>query len=322
MLITFVTACAPYHQDWIERARATVEAQTILCDHIVVYDWNRRGAGWARNEGLRRVETPFVSFLDCDDTLEPTFTEDCLTAYDGKHYVYTDWVTDHTVEAPDCAWKGDGGAHIITTLLPTAWVKYVGGFDEQLRAGEDTEFWWKLTRAGLCGKRLPKALFHYGAGGKRSKDFHASADFQSIMQRAIAPYLGLPMGCCTDNVIREEGSAGQPQQGDVLANILWQGGRQTVGRATNRLYRKTGNSRQMWVNPADIDASPQMFSRVIEMPAPLDPQEMARFKSMAHDALGVRGVSAPTVPAGSVEVSAVPDVRRVLELYGQNSHSL
>ena len=37
----------------------------------------------------------------------------------------------------------------------------VGGFDETMDGWEDYDFWWRLSKNGFSGKRLPLPLFNY-----------------------------------------------------------------------------------------------------------------------------------------------------------------
>lgn len=329
-MLTFVIPTAPYHEAMVEHAIASCLAQTVICRVTVVYDHERKGAGWARNRGLEQITTPFVSFLDADDWIEPDFAEKCLRAYDGRHYIYTDWMAAGYVEAPPRPWSGDGSSHIVTTLLPTAFVRQIGGFDEALPGGEDTDFYWKLTRAGLCGRRVPEALFHYGKGGRRAYTFVHSTEYENVMQAVVDRYKGMSMpqdcGSCGG------GSSSNPmpnvptneqQVGDVLAETLWQGTRPERGKMTGRIYRGGWNAR-LWVHPTDIDAAPHLFARVIELPPPVREDDLVAFKRFAgrvNEALG--GGKAPVVQDAVAEPvtqgEVAPNVERVLRLYQQNT---
>lgn len=320
-MLTFVIPTAPYHDAVLQEALASVHAQTLVCPVVVIKDHHRRGAGWARNEGLKQVDTPFVAFLDADDLIEPTFAEQCLRAYDGRHYVFTDWQTDTRIEAPERPWAGDGTAHIVTTLLPTNYVRALGGFDEQLPGGEDTDFYWKLTRNGLCGKRLAQALVHYRKGGLRAQQFVNSPHYHDIMRRVVARYERLPMACqdCGGNLLDiDTPPLGERVEGDVLAEALWQGDRPERGRVSRRIYRGGWNSK-LWMDPRDIDAAPHLFARIVELPG--KPQE-SDFQQWARGAMQhVTGKpSQPEiipVQSAPVNVPVKADVRRVLKLYGQ-----
>src|SRR5690242_3071847 len=92
--LSIVIPIGPYHRDIVSRAVASVEAQTLPCHIITVEDTEGHGAGWARNQGLKRVTSPYVAFLDADDTLEPRFAQLCfevLRLVQGRRYVYTNW---------------------------------------------------------------------------------------------------------------------------------------------------------------------------------------------------------------------------------------
>lgn len=59
----------------LDRAVASVEAQTVPCDLIVEHDTERIGAGPMLNRMLPRVVTRWVSTMGDDDTLMPHFAE-------------------------------------------------------------------------------------------------------------------------------------------------------------------------------------------------------------------------------------------------------
>lgn len=328
-MLTFVIPTASYHEAAVEQAVVSCLAQTIRCQVVVVYDHERRGAGWARNRGFEQVATPFVSFLDADDWLEPDFAEKCLLAYDGRHYIYTDWHADRLVEAPCTPWDGRGASHIITTLLPTAFVRYVGGFDETTLA-EDSDFYWKLTRAGLCGKRLPEPLFHYGKGGLRAQALYDNPNRDQIMRSIIDRYKGLPMpencgGCGgAPNPDVPILPANQAFDGAVLATALWAGNRTERGRITGIAYPRTGNGKKLFVHERDIDAAPHLFARVVEMPAPVSDADLHAFRQFTgqvREALGGSARDATQLPApASIQPGEVkPDVAQVMRLYQQHT---
>lgn len=188
MDVTIITPVGPYHRDVVGRAAASVQAQTIPCAHIILYDDARRGPAALRNEALRRVNTDFVIFLDADDWIAPDFARRCINEWQPYRYVYTDWYEGETHRpAPDCAWVG-GTWHVITTLLPTASALHVGGFDEHMPGAEDTDFYLKLRHAGICGTRLPKPLFHYGAEGQRAKAFVHGPEFDHTIRELSRRY--------------------------------------------------------------------------------------------------------------------------------------
>ncbi len=185
--VTVITPCAPYHTDRLESCRSAVAAQTVPVKHIVVMDHDRRGPGWARNKGLAETKTPFVVFLDADDTIEPTFVEKCLAVIQPGAYVYTDWMQmAQYVHAPKKPWV-DGTWHCVTTLLHTADARRVGGFPEDM-ALEDTHFYTRLLYSNVQPLHLPEALFSYSPFGQRAKTDHANGRAQASRAALIQRY--------------------------------------------------------------------------------------------------------------------------------------
>lgn len=271
MTITFISAVGPYHT--ADNATAQVAAQTVKCQHIVIHDPDRRGPGWARNAGLALVTTPFAAFLDADDEIAPTWAEETLAAFERRHgnrYIYTDHIQDgRTVEAPKVAWVNRTW-HVITALIPTAWAQAVGGFDSTLPAFEDTDFYMRLASSGYCGARLAKPLFTYGAGGQRSSRYHGTPVYDAAMRYFSRNYGGRNVGsCCGDPQPGDLIAIGEHLEGDVMAEATWAGNRPQRGRATGRVYR-TGNWKRTWVDPADVDAQPELWQPVREQGAPPD----------------------------------------------------
>lgn len=191
-VVSVVIPVGPGHAEYLVDALDSVQAQTMPEWEVIVVDdsggqvdiaghpWARvlhigqgHGAGEARNEGLRMARAPFVVFLDADDVLHPRFLEECLRAYDGSAYVYTDWasleherridgeVQTHTVPDYDRKRMLHQLIHAVTALVPTQWARDVGGFNERLKVFEDWHFYAKFAVMGYCGKRLAQPLLIY-----------------------------------------------------------------------------------------------------------------------------------------------------------------
>jgi len=256
--VSIITAIAPYHQDISARAIAAASGQTVPVTVLTAYDDHLRGAGYVRNRALERVETPYVTFLDADDTIEPTFCEECLTVVQPDRYVYVDWYEGAVSKvAPDCPYT-NGTWHPITTLVPTDWLLRVGGFDETLTGAEDTDLWLKLLSSGCCGIHLKKPLFHYGEQGRRAKAFINSPAYRQTMEHFAQVYGGRQMSCCGDNIPMEQ----QPPEGlpgDVLVQAIWSGNRQERGPISGRLYERTGNGKLTRIDPRDASAQPHLW---------------------------------------------------------------
>lgn len=264
--VTFVTAVAPYHNDLLPAAVQSVKAQTIPCEHVIIYDTEQKGAGWARNQGLAQVKTDFVVFLDADDTVSPNFAAHTLAAFDGYHYIYTDFnYNGEVVRTPDTKHFIEGNDQVITCLIPTIWVKAIGGFDESLLGAEDTKLYLSLQASRRCGKRLAEPLFNYGRAGRRANEFVHGPHFDATMH-GMSQLRGEAMACCGENIDIPQLS--EPQPGDVLARALWGGNRTVNGRVTGRQYPRTGNGKVESVHPDDVAAAPHMWQQVQSAPQP------------------------------------------------------
>jgi hypothetical protein len=314
--VSFCIPVAPYHTEVLSRALASIEAQTVDCKAFFMIDHAEEGPGVIRNELLRAVETPYVIFLDADDWIEPTFIEECLGAILPGRYVYTDWMqSDEYRHAPARPWCG-GTWHPITTLLSTAFVRQVGGFNETLEALEDTEFYLKLTTRRICGVHVQKALFHYGSEGRRAKTVHENGRVQ-FLRDEIHKTFGGKMGCCgEDQTMQEQVPIGAKQSGDVLAMALWGGNHPEYGRATGRRYPRMSYPKTTWVHPADIEIRPDMWRQVIE-PAVTDTVRYTGVEGFAQ-ALRERGQlgqrAEPVTPENFTRADVNPNVKRITEI--------
>lgn len=302
MDVTIVIPVGPGHEVVAQRAIASAQAQTVPAAVITARDGDGHGAGWARNRGLEQVTTPWVMFLDADDWLEPDAIERlaAVARANPGRYVYSDWYAGEVrVEAPPTGFAWCGGTwHAVTALLPTAWVKDAGGFDESLPGGEDTDLYLNLITSRRCGVRVEAPLLHYSADGQRGKTFVNRPDFEEIMRGIRDKYAerGREMACCGQT--KDAGTPiGERQAQDVLAMALWGGNRREFGRATGRVYPRTGNGKLVWVDPADIAAAPQMWRKVEDDPlitppapaAPAAPVQAENVQQLADQAMRVMG---------------------------------
>jgi hypothetical protein len=264
-LVTVYIPYASHHSFLVPHAIASANRQTVACE--VVSGQSDGTPSRFRNQAAN-AQTPFVTFLDADDLLEPTFTEDCLRAYQTGKYVYTSWWCGWVYRKPNLCVDGqtDYRSHLVTTLYPTAIFKALGGFDEALPGHEDVDFYLRSARAGICGLHLDKPLLHYTEHGQRSLIFGQRTDKKAIMDDV---YLrngghGTIMACC--------GQAGQPAQvnpgaelpGDVKAQALWSGMRSEVGMITGRVY-VGGNGTTLNVDPRDVEQAPHLFKTVQDL---------------------------------------------------------
>lgn len=280
--LTIIIPVGPAHMHIWEQAAESVEQQTVKCDLIVQQDPHGKGAGWGRNRGIERATTPLIAFLDADDIISPTFAEICLgvlsqyaqTNDPTPRYVYTDWLGDGNkpiiAPLPCDAWvNGPMNFHLVTAVVPTDRARLIGGFDENMMGAEDADFYIRLRLSGVCGLHihspsnpLKSALVSYREGGQRSIQARASGQEERAKQYMSQRYGGYNlMGCCGDNTQHPITPTNEPQEGDILAQALWNGNRIERGRATGRLYPRTSFPKLMYVNPQDVDAAPHLWKR-------------------------------------------------------------
>lgn len=321
-MITFVIPCAVEHLPHLDEAIASVERQTVPSVYLHMVDYDQRGPAVLRNEMLRQVETPYVSFLDADDWLEPDYAERMLAASRPGRYAYPDWYQDGVhIKAPAHAWCA-GSWHTITAVVPTQIAQMVGGFDETLIALEDTEFFLKIVTRNICGVRVPYPLMHYRKDGGRAKAAHESGLANTISLELNRRYGGIRMACCGNEETINQGPLGVQQPGDVLAQALWGGNRAEHGRATGRPYPRMSFPASTWVDPRDVEMAPALWREVRAEPA-YDPDgsELDPIKASGQGVPAIVGgmvaqgivVSPPDIPA-PVAVSPKPDFDKVKKL--------
>lgn len=227
-IVTIIIPVGPGHERFLLAALESVRRQTLPVASVVVVndtgrsllvsdgvadvlDGGQRGVSHARNLGLERADTPFVSFLDADDQLTPQALEVSVKAYAAYReagYVYGDYYVQRAGEPPQLqpsptynrrALAG-GNLHPVTFLLPTRAAREVGGFGE-FASWEDWDFCLKLAVAGWCGVRVPYPTLIYRLHtGQRREVGHAAGP--ELHEQVIAPYQARLLeeetlvGCC------------------------------------------------------------------------------------------------------------------------------
>jgi glycosyltransferase involved in cell wall biosynthesis len=184
----------------VVRAIASVLAQSRVPDEIIVVDDQstddtqavvsalpsdrirlvstnaRKGAGGARNVGIRAASGDIVAFLDSDDEWLRTKTEKQVSMLESDPRLsfvtcsansispagvdLGDTYGDRRIAAGSEAWKALLACNFIATPSVAVWRRCLqasGGFDEQMKIGEDQDLWIRLALAGSLSY-IPESL--------------------------------------------------------------------------------------------------------------------------------------------------------------------
>jgi glycosyltransferase involved in cell wall biosynthesis len=148
----------------------TAELERVLApyrDHIHYLKQDNRGAGAARNAGLRAARGEFAAFLDADDLWLPTYLERQVAFLDARHCDLACADAELFGDAPE------GGRSFMESFMPDApaageasFLELLGarrclitsgvvvrrdlalaegGFDEALRNSQDYDLWLRLA---------------------------------------------------------------------------------------------------------------------------------------------------------------------------------
>jgi len=163
---------------------ATAEiARSFNDPRIRLISQNNRGLSGARNRGLAESSSPFLTFLDADDTIDPAFASRmlrsiaappfdlaaCATTFTGPQLQPLDWVSsvtpqDLTLERLTLANPLAVGAVLLRRAALDRPGALLNGllFDPSLPCVEDWDAWLRLTTAGArWAPPIDEPLFRY-----------------------------------------------------------------------------------------------------------------------------------------------------------------
>jgi SAM-dependent methyltransferase len=209
-------------------ARAAADADP----RIGVVRQDQSGPAAARNTGLSRARSPWIVFLDDDDTLSKEFLARMLGGtLDGLDVRVTGFTRlnesgqeigrqappDIVDDPVACCLSGPPAA-IHCFLARRSAVERVGGFDASLRIGEDWDLWLRMAQDGARFDVVAGHLAQYRSEGQSlTADGEAMLrDFNRVLDKAVS-----------------SGAAGyfdaQAAADQLLASLFWSAGN-AIGR--------------------------------------------------------------------------------------------
>ncbi len=277
------------------------------------------GAGKARNVGAAAARAPLLVFLDADDWLYPRFMERVLTEWGREEaIIYTDSVAKvylDDLSGLPARWLGrilhrdaETGETVIsrpmldydceravrqplapfyiwcnvTALVPAAWHDEIGGFDEQMEAWEDWDYWIRMARAGKCFRRIPEPLmvYRYYTGQRREKGRNKRDVLVQYMRQKFDEEEVSEMACAgcgrrrsptRNSPFAAANPTTQQTNDDQMVLIEYRspnvGEHPVVGPATGQSYGYHCPGQRFRVHRADAQAAPDIF-RIVEVAAP------------------------------------------------------
>jgi mycofactocin system glycosyltransferase len=186
-----VTVVVPVkdHAASLERLLATVDAEVIVVDdgsveplaEATIRHAEPRGPAAARNAGWRKVGTEIVAFLDADAVPEPGWLEPLLAHFadpavsavaprvrsvPGKSTLARYEESQSSLDLggkPAIVQPGSTVSYVPSAalLVRTDVLDDYGGFDEQLRFGEDVDLIWRLVAAGEQVRYEPSSVVRH-----------------------------------------------------------------------------------------------------------------------------------------------------------------
>lgn len=177
----------PYHparerNGMLERAAASVRAQTVPVEHVLARDVYQMGAAVTRNHGLMLVETEWTAFLDSDDEMDPDHIAKLLECakQTGADYVYP-WFRVAGGSDPFPMFFGkpwdDARPHstTVTIVVRTEIVRRLGF---RSVPQEDWDFTLRCVAEGVKIVHLPERTWTWHHHGRNSSGIAGHGDAQ------------------------------------------------------------------------------------------------------------------------------------------------
>lgn len=165
----------------LEQCKAALARQTRPPDEVIIsVDHERRGPSWARNEGIKQARGDLIAFTDDDCEPPENWLEQLVQTMDeydagvaGGTYVNTDLLLEaiqqrgNYPDSPQIDLTGDLLGNTGHIMYRRSWLDRVAEqdghiFNEifKLTAGEDSELYWRVRRAGAKAVFVPLRMIH------------------------------------------------------------------------------------------------------------------------------------------------------------------
>ena len=169
-------------------------------ERIIVVSQRNQGSATARNNGIERLETEWISYLDADDELDPRYLN-YLQSFIAKHSAFDVYAVGLIRLDPDgweeAIWKNSRpvvlsiekvlsgfSVSLGAALMRKAFFVQQGGFRTEIRYGEDYDFILRALADGASIVRVPKNLLRYDCSiiGRKSdqEEKRAAANLEII----------------------------------------------------------------------------------------------------------------------------------------------
>lgn len=161
----------------IDRSLAICNEYVSEDSRIKLVNQQNRGVSCARNKGIEAAHGEYITFIDADDVIEPTYLKELYDSL-GYDMVVTGFFYDDIPKIPqirnmELSTKEDIIANL-SEYLSTDFFCFPWGrmfkssiiknanikFDEKLRFGEDHVFNWTYIKHTNSIKIIPKAFYH------------------------------------------------------------------------------------------------------------------------------------------------------------------
>ena len=268
----------------LARCRAALAEQTRPPDEIItVMDHDRRGAAWARNDGLRQATGDLIAFIDDDAIAPPDWLERLIHAIDtydaaaaGGTYRETDPLLDavrRRSPMPVAEQVDQGGlvGNAGNILFCRTWLEICLAEDGHVfnpdftGSGEDWELIWRLRKRGARMVYVPNPVTHLR---RTSLWRHCRHSFQRGASIALLYklYHSDPGSVVAQNSLLwgRDGKKSKPRWG----RAIWE---KVVGPFDVRSFSKRRHFWQFW-----IGEKCQALGFVSEMVRRRDPPESGR----------------------------------------------